>query len=325
MSTDEFSEAAALTATPQQSPFAIARARVDTVELLSPSFVRVRFSGDALTDLGNPGSSFDQRVKLIFPNPGQPLATLEQAGADWYRAWLGLPEQTRGAMRSYTIRSIDTDQNGATSIVIDFVLHFDSSAAIGPASRWASEAAPGDELLIIGPRRGRVDGGGIEYDPHNAAAVLLAGDETAAPAIASILEDADPGTRGIAFIEVPVEADRQAIAAPPGIEVRWLPRNGTEHGSLLIGAVLDHLGAHHRGVEVVDVDTTDPLWETPTFSGLGETVEHPGESNGERWFWIAGESSTVTTLRRHLVNTLKIDRSQVAFMGYWRRGVAMRG
>jgi NADPH-dependent ferric siderophore reductase len=32
----------------------------------------------------------------------------------------------------------------------------------------------------------------------------------------------------------------------------------------------------------------------------------------------------VTTLRRALVNELEVDRSRVAFMGYWRRGVAMR-
>ena len=40
--------------------------------------------------------------------------------------------------------------------------------------------------------------------------------------------------------------------------------------------------------------------------------------------WIAGESAVVTALRRHLVKELDMDRRQVAFMGYWRRGVAMR-
>ena len=32
----------------------------------------------------------------------------------------------------------------------------------------------------------------------------------------------------------------------------------------------------------------------------------------------------MTGLRRHLVRELGMDRSQVAFMGYWRRGVAMK-
>jgi NADPH-dependent ferric siderophore reductase len=40
--------------------------------------------------------------------------------------------------------------------------------------------------------------------------------------------------------------------------------------------------------------------------------------------WIAGESKVVTGLRRLLVKELGMDRRQVAFMGYWRRGVAMR-
>jgi NADPH-dependent ferric siderophore reductase len=40
--------------------------------------------------------------------------------------------------------------------------------------------------------------------------------------------------------------------------------------------------------------------------------------------WIAGEAGVVTSLRRLLVGELEMDRRQVAFMGYWRRGVAMR-
>ena len=40
--------------------------------------------------------------------------------------------------------------------------------------------------------------------------------------------------------------------------------------------------------------------------------------------WIAGESRTVTGLRRALVKDHGIDRRQVAFMGYWRHGVAMK-
>lgn len=32
----------------------------------------------------------------------------------------------------------------------------------------------------------------------------------------------------------------------------------------------------------------------------------------------------VRALRRSLVSELGVDQSQVAFMGYWRKGVAMR-
>ncbi|MBK0421812.1 siderophore-interacting protein [Leucobacter sp. CSA2] len=312
----------------EPSPYAVARARVDAVEQITPSFVRIRFSGDSLQELGNPGRNFDQRIKLIFPSPGHGPAPLEGSGDEWYRVWLDLPEHSRGSIRTYTIRTLELDADAATRVVVDFALH-PGGGELGPASRWASAAVPGDELLIVGPRRGSFVGGGIEYDPGDAATVMLAGDETAAPAIASILEDADRSSRGIAFIEVPLPADRMEIAAPPGFEVRWLPRNGAAHGSLLIPAVLEQLEFESATVEVEDSGTADPLWETPTFSGLGERLdehlEGPDTVPSERWFWLAGESGVVTTLRRQLVRELRVDRADVAFMGYWRHGVAMRG
>ena len=55
----------------------------------------------------------------------------------------------------------------------------------------------------------------------------------------------------------------------------------------------------------------------------GEPLDAARE-RGERYYWIAGESSVVTRLRRHLVRDLGVSRHQVAFMGYWREGVAMR-
>ena len=301
-------------------PFVLAVATVSSVERVSPSFVRITFSGADLADFGTPGRVLDQRIKLVFPAPGASVPRLT-ASADWYSAWLALPDDERGAMRTYSIRELLVSGD-ETRLVVDFVLHL-APGATGPASRWADAASAGDELLVIGPRRGRVGGGGIEYAPGDARAILLAGDETAAPAIARILEDVDRDTQGVAFIEIPEDADILPIATPPGVEVRWLPRSGDAHGTRLIPAVLDHLGASAPEV-ITDVDTEDPLWETPTFSSLGESVS-ASENHADRYFWIAGESGVVTTLRRHLVKDLGVDRSQVAFMGYWRHGVAMRG
>ena len=44
----------------------------------------------------------------------------------------------------------------------------------------------------------------------------------------------------------------------------------------------------------------------------------------DTYAWIAGESWLVKALRRSLVNELGLERAQVAFMGYWREGVAMK-
>jgi len=315
-------EAAVATAT----PFVLARARVETVARVSPTFARVTFAGPELHAIGTPGRVLDQRIKLMFPVPGRPLPSLS-GGPDWWEEWLAVPEESRGSMRTYSIRSLEVDDD-ATRIVVDFVLHL-AEGASGPASRWAGSAAPGDEILLLGPRRGRTDAGGVEYDPGDARSVLLAGDETAAPAIARILEDADPGLRGAAFIEVPDAGDALPIAAPAGVTVHWLPRGTGGSGSALLPAVLAHLGAAAAD-EVRDVDGDELLWETPGYSGLGEALR-PDDSGGpdrtrdDRYVWIAGESGVVTTLRRHLVADLGLPRRHVAFMGYWRRGVAMRG
>ena len=38
--------------------------------------------------------------------------------------------------------------------------------------------------------------------------------------------------------------------------------------------------------------------------------------------WVAGESSMVRAVRRHLVGERGIDRTRVTFTGYWRRGAS---
>lgn len=304
------------------SPYVVARAVVCAVERVSPTFVRVTFGGRDLDDFGTPGAVLDQRIKIIFPSLGRALP--EFPTGDWYAAWLAIPEEERGTMRTYSVRDIDVEPGG-THVVVDFVLHL-APGLTGPAALWASTASVADELLLIGPRRGHTGGGGIEFAPGEAQRILLAGDETAAPAIARILEDVDRDVLGTAFIEVPQADDILPIAAPPGFDVRWLVRGAKNHGEVLIPSVLEHLGDDDVvGVEIRDVDTEELLWETPQFSGLGETLDAAPAPHSDRYFWIAGESGVVTTLRRHLVKDLGIDRSQVAFMGYWRRGVAMRG
>lgn len=120
----------------------------------------------------------------------------------------------------------------------------------------------------------------------------------------------------------------QDVRRPAGVEVVWLAREGDPLGVGLHDAVVTHLGIPGAGVGVAP-DQVDPdLWETPYYSSSGEEVPGaPGPEAagaGGTYAWIAGESKVVTGLRRHLVNELGFDRRQVAFMGYWRPGVAMK-
>ena len=312
------------TTTRTSPPYILARAQVRAVDRVSPNFVRITLGGEELDEFGTPGDVYDTRVKLVFPPASGVLPPIDRDTDDWWGAYLSFPEEERGSMRTYSVRELRV-ADGGTEVVIDFVLHL-APGLTGPASLWASRAVVGTELLIVGPRRGREDRSGIEYAPAGASSVMLVGDETAAPAIARILEDAPRETRGIAFIEVPVAADELSIDSPEGVEVHWLPRGDAAHGLRLIPTVLDYLGdTGHDEITVQDADGEDLVWETPIYSASGEVVAAPAGPSDDRYFWIAGESGVVTTLRRHLVKDLGIDRSQVAFMGYWRRGVAMRG
>ena len=305
----------------------LARVSVRSVERLSPSFARIELVGDDLADFGNDGPSLDQRIKLFFP--AAPGVLPELSAEDWYAEWLALPDDERPRMRTYTIRSIE-GEGIEKRLYVDFVLH---PGAHGPGSDWAGAAEPGDEIMVAGPKLGEPYGG-IEWLPGDATRLLLVGDETAVPAIVSILESLPADATGSAFLEVPVAGDVQEVAAPEGLKVTWLPREGAPVGGPALAAVGGLLGFEATPEDVTSVEVEDPdLWETPIYSSSGEEVavaesgSASGSENGEdgRYAWIAGESRMVTALRRHLVNELEMPRKQVAFMGYWREGVSMKG
>jgi NADPH-dependent ferric siderophore reductase len=317
-----------MTSTRDVLPLILDEVEVRAVERLAPSFVRIELGGPALAELGVEGPMYDQRIKLVFPNDAGDLPSFHGVDDSWWDRWLQIPESERGHMRTYTVRAV-RGAGAETRMVVDLVLHL-ADEATGPGSAWAAQASVGDRLVTMAPRRG-VPYGGIEFDPGTAKELLLVADETAVPAVCSILEDLGPGTRGVAFLEVPVSGDVAALAdqaAPPNLRVAWLPRDGAPLGSLLDREVRRHLGVGEGAAPVPDTEVDPDLWETPGYSSSGEDVDVPvvpvGHDLDGLYAWIAGESKVVTGLRRLLVSELGMDRRQVAFMGYWRRGVAMR-
>lgn len=286
--------------------------RVAAVTSLTPHFVRVTLTGDALAEFSSVG--LDQRIKIVLPIPGHGFTDLPD-GEDWYGAWRALPDAVRNPLRTYTVRSFRPD---ARELDIDFVAHGDT----GPASRWVSACRVGDELRIVGPAvpssPAELPTGAAEFDPGAANRILLAGDETAAPAICAILEALDVATVGHVFIEVPTDADRLPVSAPAGVEVRWIARNGASHGVRMTDQVHSWASTVAAGPacgdagELADVDVDEQvLWDIPA-----------GDEPRPVYAWIAGEAGCVKELRRHLVRGVGLDRKQVAFMGYWRHGKA---
>ena len=309
------------------------RATVARVLPLSPSFRRVTFTGPDFEVFGTTG--LDQRIKLVLPSPDGSLCDV---GADdervvregsWYARWRALPDVKRGPFRTYTVRAVRPERR---ELDVDMVLHPAAAGhGDGPAATWLRRASVGDEVIIVGPDSRAADPTiGIDWRPGQARHVLLAGDETAAPAICSIIEALDPGITAQAFIEVPSSADILTLV-PRGISrVAWLARDAgceTAHGfaaiaprgELLERAVRAWLPRHTaelatavalapQQLEDVDIDA-ELLWDSPV-----------DPTTGDFYAWIAGEASTVKSLRRHLVREVGVDRRNVAFMGYWRDG-----
>jgi NADPH-dependent ferric siderophore reductase len=290
---------------PVYRPFPVQVARL---QRLSPSYLRVTFTGLDLDDFSTNG--YDQRIKVMLPLPGRGISDCPDE-ADWYGAWRALPPERRMPIRTYTIRALRPELR---EVDVDFVLH----GPTGPASVWAQRARPGDEVVLVGPNA-RFSGptGGVEWcPPAGARSLLLAGDETAVPAMSAIAEALPHGTAARVVMEVPTEDDVLDLEVPADVRLTWLPRRcGTStrpRGALLAAAVCAaaaEIGGCQSGTDVDDLDPGQPVWEVPDEpAGTGAYV------------WLAGEAGVVTGLRRHLLREAGFDRRSVAFMGYRRAG-----
>jgi NADPH-dependent ferric siderophore reductase len=245
------------------------RARVIRATRISPNVVRVSLVGEDLAAL--PFAGADQRVKLLLPRAGQERPQLDGLETIW--EIMALPDEVRPIMRTYTVRS---HRPAAAEVDIDFAVHGD----LGPASRWAVAARPGDEVALFGPA--------ADYEPPaDTQWQLIAGDESALPAIGAIVESLRHYDRAVVLIELADLRDAQRFDSRAEVEVTWLPR----------GPV--------------------PAHKSPALIDAVRCTDIPGVP---AYFWIAGEASIATGIRRHLVNERGVNRDDVQFTGYWRHG-----
>lgn len=154
---------------------ALRPATLEAREWLTPGYVRLRLTGEALRDFDAPGA--DDHVRIFFaPVEGPVPGTPEQ--------WRELPS------REYTPVVADAT---AGWVEFDFVVHGE-----GPGSAWAAEAPLGAAVAVAGPRRSNA----VSGEPD---AWFLAGDETAVPAINRFLQHRRPGTPARVIVEAAAE------------------------------------------------------------------------------------------------------------------------
>jgi NADPH-dependent ferric siderophore reductase len=193
-------------------------ATVRRSQWLSPSLVRVVVGGGDLVRFV-PGTFTDSYVKVLFLHPqGHYERPLDLEAVRAYA-----PREHWPRLRTYTVRAWDA---AAAELTLDFVVHGDEGIA-GP---WARDAAPGDEVLLLGP--------GGAYEPDSAADWhLLVGDESALPAIAVAAERLPEGAAAHLFIEVDGPEHEVALRLPAGAELTWVHRGAEPVGARLVEAV----------------------------------------------------------------------------------------
>ena len=223
--------------------------QVVRVERLTPAMLRIAFTGDALADFVSAGA--DDHVKIFIPTSGGEVVS-----------------------RDYTPRAFDA---AARSLVIDFAVH-----DAGPATLWALNARPGDQLEIGGPR------GSMVIDP-DIGWWLLIGDETALPAIGRRIEELPAGARVISLVAVPGKSDEQTFVTAASHQALWV----------------------HRPLDQAD----DP---EPVLRSLAP-LELPA---GDGFVWIAAEARVARAARQFLVEQRGHPLPWLKASGYWVRGVA---
>jgi NADPH-dependent ferric siderophore reductase len=236
--------------------------------------VRVVVAGDDLARFADPVEA-DSYVKVLFLHPdGDYPRPIDPA-----RIRAEFESHLWPRPRTYTVRRFDRDR---LELTLDFVVH----GTAGLAGPWAAAAAVGDEVLISGP------GGGYSPDPA-AGWHLLAGDESALPAISAALERMPDGAAVDAFIEVHGPADELAELAAFAERITWLHRGTGAVGSRLVDAVR--------------------AWSPPAGAAAdGQAFVH-------------GEAAMVKELRRHLRVDRGLPLDRLSISGYWRAGVDDEG
>lgn len=262
---------------------------------LSPRFLRLTLKGESLHLFAPWG--VDQRIKIVLPLPRGGIADfglLDEPTphpSDWYSRWRALAEAERNVLRTYTPSAIRPEQG---EIDVDFFLH----EPAGPASAWAAAARVGEQLVVTGPdvRMGPT-GYGIHWEPGEARRFLLVADETAYPAARNIIRSLPPDAHADVLLEIADPADDVLSQdAPQNADVRVSLR-GSEP---------------ETGVEKA-------IWS------WGETHGATVREDEGFYAWLAGESGSITRIRRYLTRDLGISKERVSFLGYWRLGGPLVG
>lgn len=195
-------------------PIEVRKVAVKSRTMVAPRMIRLTLEGPELAGLHT--YQADDHVMIVFPDDDgtmrAPVPNDKQM-LDWPRP---MP-----AGRKYTIRRYDPE---LLEFDLDFVVHEG-----GLASNWASNAQPGEPVVIAGPP-------GAHAFAHTFDHYVFAIDATVLPAVARWLDESPADVSADVIVEVSHEEETQyPLAARDRVRVQWLVRPPEK--SLLVDAV----------------------------------------------------------------------------------------
>lgn len=226
---------------------------------------------------GSPGTEPDAfvRVRLVEQQPGELSGFVAPGGGDHVRV-----EVVDGADRTETVVAHSVEEGW---IDLDILVHGSAGVTPGVIGPWAAEAAIGSPAIIHGPKGSVV----LTGAPGE---VVLAGDDSALPAVRRYLGMLGPSITGHLLLETHFGA---ALADPAGLGV--VPPPGLR----------------------VSILTPDPAAPSAALAAALATLPAPSDPL-ERFVFACGEQSLVAPARGTLA-TWGIDVERAVVKGYWRR------
>ena len=167
---------------------------------IAPRLVSVLVRGDELDAFADAAPT--SHLKVFLPAPGQDEPLLPE----FLPEGQAIPDDARPSVRTYTPRRFDA---ATGTLEIQFVLH-----GAGPASDWAERVSAGDKLAVAGP------GGRFVMDA-DAERWWIAGDESAIPAVATLLEALPAAAAAEVHLEVADADDEVEFASQAKTEITW--------------------------------------------------------------------------------------------------------
>jgi NADPH-dependent ferric siderophore reductase len=241
-----------------------ALARVVSVSAVTPRLISVLVTGDELDGFADAVPT--AHMKVFLPAEGEDAPSLPAHGAD---GTLIAADGPAPVVRTYTPRRYDP---ATGTLEIQFLLH-----GTGPASAWAQRAKPGDRLGVRGP------GGRFSLEPA-VDSWWLAADESALPALGTLLEALPDTAAADVHIEVDGPDDELELTAPAKTTITWHQRRPGAYGSELAAAA--------RAASIPD----------------GARV------------WVACEAAAMRDIRRHFLAERRLPAASLVTRGYWRVG-----